>query len=131
MYSLKSFSLFLIVTLNIFFHSFLIVTFLIFFFFTFFIILVFLLENPVLLQQRLLKGQHLIYVEQKNIMRALSRISFLVENSENINASKAHLTEFAEDNELDLPFENLSDFQKFDKCLETDKVFRKAFVSKK
>lgn len=90
-----------------------------------------LLENPGLLLERLLKGQDLIYVEQKNIIRVLSRISVLLENSSNINKCNTDITGFAEDNELNLPFETLSEFQKFDKSLEMDKIFRKAFVSKK
>ena len=80
----------------------------------------------------MLMGQYLLNFQQKNIVSKLIHLGASLQGLEaNFgNEQRVKLVQdFAEDFDFNLPFAQLQEFQTFDNQLETDRTFRKRFVS--
>lgn len=60
-----------------------------------FIIVKLFSENPVLFCQRLLKGQYMMHLKLKQVMKELFRIFVTIDKNNNGNISKSKFTEYA------------------------------------
>ncbi|XP_033231763.1 uncharacterized protein LOC117182767 [Belonocnema kinseyi] len=89
-------------------------------------------DNIGLLLERMLMGQYLLNVQQKNLANKITLIGTHVQSlEENVGGEQnvKLVQDFAEDFDLNLPFAQLQDFQNFDNQLEADRTIRKRFKS--
>ena len=86
------------------------------------------IDDPVLLQLRMIKCLHVIHIDQLETQRRLTDVEVMIPS---LNSNGNHSQSFAEKYNLCLPLPTIDDFLTMDSLLKNNLSFKAEFVSKK